>query len=185
MNKEQLKEAVGELNLVDTVFEADGMCYMDSAVSMTQVYDLINELDEPEKVVIPQFVADWWDGDSVTMYGGKRINKKYKLSLISNFHDKGLGDHLSKVEDWLDENVSAFLDLVNGKPYEVEEEQKYYTLDSEDIPLLERWGNQIRRTITELSIYEKCRDNSRFELTEQEIKDYDERYWPFAVEVAE
>lgn len=56
MNKEQLKEAVGELNSVVTEFEADGMCYMDRAVSVTQVYDLINELDEPEKVVIPQFV---------------------------------------------------------------------------------------------------------------------------------
>ena len=43
-----LKEEVGELNLVDTVFEADGMCYMDRAVSVTQVYDLIDQLDGTE-----------------------------------------------------------------------------------------------------------------------------------------
>ena len=43
-----LKEEVGELNLVDTVFEADGVSYIDTAVSVMQVYDLIDELDEPE-----------------------------------------------------------------------------------------------------------------------------------------
>lgn len=63
MNKEQLKEAVGELNLVDTVFEVDGVSYIDTAVSVTQVYDLIDQLDEPEKVVIPQFVADWYESN--------------------------------------------------------------------------------------------------------------------------
>ena len=65
----------------------------------------------------------------------------------------------------------------------MEEEQRYYTLDSDDIPLLERAGNRIQRTTTELSIHEKGRDNTRFELTEQEIKGYDKRYWPFAVKV--
>lgn len=45
---EWLKEAVGELNLVDTVFEAVGVSYIDTAVSVMQVYDLIDQLDEPE-----------------------------------------------------------------------------------------------------------------------------------------
>ena len=62
-------------------------------------------------------------------------------------------------------------------------EQIYYTLDFDDIPLLERAGNRIHRTTTELSIHEKGRDNTRFALTEQEIKGYDKRYWPFAVKV--
>ena len=66
---------------------------------------------------------------------------------------------------------------------EVEKEQRYYTVDSDDIPLLERVGNQIQRTTTELSIYEKGRDNTRFKLTEQEVKNYDERFWPFAVPI--
>ena len=81
-----------------------------------------------ELPVIPQFVADWWgrDGDSVTMYGGESIDKKRKIHLISNFNDRGLGDHLSKVEDWIDENESSFLDLVNSKVYEVEKEPLYY-----------------------------------------------------------
>ena len=78
-------------------------------------------------------------------------------------------------------NVEGYeiLDLINqlGEP---EEEQKYYILDFNDIPLLEKVGNQIQGTTTELSIHEKGRDNNRFKLTEQEIKGHDKRYWPFA-----
>ena len=47
-DKEWLKEAVGELDLVNTVFEPDGVSYIDTAVSVMQVYDLIDQLDEPE-----------------------------------------------------------------------------------------------------------------------------------------
>ena len=57
-----LKEEVGELNLVDTVFEADGVSYIDTAVSVMQVYDLIDELDEPE-------VLSWeWIHENKEMY---------------------------------------------------------------------------------------------------------------------
>ena len=85
-------------------------------------------------MVIPQFVADWWEhsSDWVTMYRRESINKKSKLHLISEFHDRGLGDHLSKVEDWLDENDSIFLDLINGKAYEIEKEKLYYIKFSEN-----------------------------------------------------
>ena len=47
-DKKWLKEAVGELPWVDTVFQVDGVSYIDTAVSVMQVYDLIDQLDEPE-----------------------------------------------------------------------------------------------------------------------------------------
>lgn len=65
----------------------------------------------------------------------------------------------------------------------MEEEQKYYVLDSEVIPLIQKTNNHIFKSTTGLNIYEKGRDNTRFEFTEQEIKDYDERYFAFAVTV--
>ena len=49
-DKKWLKEEVDKLNLVDTVFQYDGVSYIDTAVSVWQVYDLIDELDETEKV---------------------------------------------------------------------------------------------------------------------------------------
>ena len=147
-------------------------------VDREEVYDLIDQLDEPEKVVIPQPVADWWEGDSVTMYGGESINKKYKLRLISEFHDRGLGDHLSKVEDWIDENDSVFLDLVNGKPYEVEKEKLYYIKFSENQYAQKFDGTKIdSMLINDKSIAGK--------FTKDDIEKMNPKLMPFAVEVAE
>ena len=64
MNKQELKEEVGKLNLVVTEFESDGMCYMDRAVSVTQVYDLIDQLDELK--VLSQ---EWIDNNVVHIRG--------------------------------------------------------------------------------------------------------------------
>lgn len=145
----------------------------------------IEKLDEPEKVIIPQFVADWWEANDnwVTLCGGLRVEKKYKIGLISKFQDKGLADYLSKVEDWLDENSSIFLDLVNGKPYEIEKE-KLYRVDmygTTDVALLTLEGNEYY--FDEPLDYVGERPDIRQEFTESEIKAIDERYWLFAVEV--
>ena len=133
-DKKWLKEALGELDLVNTVFEPDGVSYIDTAVSVMQVYDLIDQLEDSDKVTIPKFVADWWerDGYSVTMYGELRIEKKHKLDLIAKFYEKGLDGYLSKVEDWIHKNHSSFLDLVNERPYEIEKEKLYYIKFSEN-----------------------------------------------------
>ena len=137
-----------------------------------------------KKPVIPQFVADWWgrDADSVTMYGGESIDKKRKIHLISNFNDRGLGDHLSKVEDWIDENESSFLDLVNGKVYEVEKEPLYYVqlLEGESYLCEEPFGEL---WINNAGLLLESSHKGKMRFTEKEIKDYDERFWAFAVEV--
>ena len=81
---------------------------------------------------------------------------------------------------WISTNDETFARAwLDG--YTVAEEQKYYVLDSQDVPLLERANGQTYKTTTALSIYEDGRDNSRFELNEQEIKDYGECFWAFAV----
>ena len=51
-----LKEEIGELPCVDTVFNSDCSSYIDSAIPVMDVYDLIDKLDEPE--VLSQ---DWID----------------------------------------------------------------------------------------------------------------------------
>lgn len=153
-------------------------------IKLIDMFPLIHQLDEPEKIVIPQFVADWWEhsNDWVAMYGRKSINKKLKFRIITEFYDRGLDDHLSKVEDWLNENDSTFLDLVNGKPYEVEEEKKYY-VDLKTAAYVAKWNVDNQVGIYTDAVFGS--DEFEFHLTEKEIKDYDERYWPFAVEVEE
>ena len=99
-----------------------------------------------------------------------------------------MGDYLSKVEDWIYENDSAFLDLVNGKPYEIEKEKLYYVIDKSRKPILTIHKGKVIASVG-VSKVERAEKLStpdfKYRLTEKQIKDYDERFWPFAVEVAE
>ena len=145
-----------------------GYIYTDDLMS------IINEVDEPEVLsqelpVIPKYVADW-----ITRYREKYDLYPALRLLENNTFVWG------EIYEWYRMNTRKFVNAYLTGEYEVEEEQKYYVLDSYDIPLLERVGKQIQKTATELSIHEKARDISRFELTEQEIKSYDERFWAFA-----
>ena len=67
----------------------------------------------------------------------------------------------------------------------MKKEQKYYILGKYETPILFR---DHRNRITEISdlsdIYPKA-NSEDFEFTEQEIKDYDPRYWAFAKPVEE
>ena len=152
---------------------------------------LVNQLDEPEVLSqempeIPQYVAKWIEEN-------KKRNKSLIFAIAHIYDENEIGkspdEDTNKIFLWMEsadnEEVFARAWLDGFTIANEEEEQKYYVLDSEDIPLLERANNQTCKTTTGLSIYEDGRDNSRFELTEQEIKDYDERFWPFAVKVEE
>ena len=80
--------------------------YIDKKV----VLALVRQLDEPEKVVVPQFVADWIETAKKAAY-----NIRGAIDLAP----KG------KVKDWLElKNVNTFAKAwVNG--YEVEKEKRY------------------------------------------------------------
>ena len=198
MNKEQIKKALEELrddassiymNADDGSYEEiyhDG--YLNACTSAIELIQ--DHLDEPGKVIIPQFVADWWelDGDSVNLYGEGRVKKKHKFDLVSDFHDTGLDGYLSKVEDWIYKNNSIFFDLVNGKPYEVEKEKLYYVIDKSRKPLLKAFKEEVSMSVCNVTVEEAEAleyPNFKYKLTEKEIKDYDLRYWQFAEPVEE
>ena len=179
MNKQELIEKLKRLRDRYPVDDSHEGVRQGLLIAIGMIDQLL-EPTEPERIVIPQFVADWWDGDSVTMYGGERINKKYKLRLISEFHDRGLGDHLSKVEDWLDENSSTFLDLVNGKPYEVEKEKLYWVI----IPTKsEDWMYYYLDGFGGIYMTDDLKNVERH--TEAFIRFISDDLWQFAVEVSE
>ena len=115
MDKQQLKEDVGKLNLVVTEFEADGMCYMDRAVNVTQVYDLIDQLDEPEKdepLVVPKYVADWIE--DIKPYNSLRVAFEYIAQRKVDNHDDPLAL-------WVEEGNSETFARAWLDGYEVEE----------------------------------------------------------------
>lgn len=130
---------------------------------------LAKQLDEPKKVVVPKFMADFIEDG----------NNYDKIAFL--VHQKYLGiNSLMRecpVKDWLmSVDYETVLSLVNG--YEVEKEQLYYVLlpemgEYESKYFLDQDG--------ELSVDNQLCEY--YKLTEQEIKSIDERYWPFAVKV--
>ena len=107
MNKKELKKHIEGLPysaglIVDTI-----------KINRNGLLKLIEQLDEPQKVTIPQFVADYIDFKKTYdfhVYGAMRV--------IEDHHDK-------RVQEWFYEgNIETFVRAwLDG--YEVEKEPKY------------------------------------------------------------
>ena len=175
------------------------------------ILELINQLDEPE-VLSPDWVDKHkYRYDNVELVGVKDLQNllvpKQELPVIPKFVAGYLNvakrditlmraleianrrSELPKWEkeyDWISANDEAFARAwLNG--YEVEE-QKYYVINNDNGIMLIRMMDG--KTITEAMTFFRFEDMSEVEkkshrLTEQEIKDYDSRYWAFAVAVEE
>lgn len=111
MNKQELIEKYEyELKLLRLQF---------GEILRTKVYgellDYLKQLDEPQKVTVPQFVADWYE--------------KNKNNFEENIYDciVGWGIHSNEIREWIRETKS-FQTLVNMHQfgYEVEKEKRYY-----------------------------------------------------------
>ena len=176
---EQMVDREEVLNLIDQIDEPEVKqikeldSYNDELIrDNNQLRNALDELEvlSQELPVIPKYVAEWIED-----------LKSNKINLLENIYDctnyEDINNYMREQGNVL---MRAWLD-----GFTVEEEQKYYVLDSEDIPLIQKTNNHIFKSTTGLNIYEDGRDNSRFEFTEQEIKDYDERYTAFMVPVEE
>lgn len=175
-DKKWLKEEIGELNLVDTVFKYDGVSYIDTAVSVWQVYDLIDQLYETEKVVIPQFVAEWCEENKKDL--------EYAIYEISNHVSTKSYGELNEMELWFEDSLNKPIEtLMKTKlfGYEIEKLYRVEMHGTTDIALLTLEGNEYY--FDEPLDYVGERPNIRQEFTESEIKAFDERYWQFAVKV--
>lgn len=78
------------------------------------VIAIVEQIDEPQKVTVPQFVADWYEEN--------------KNNLDKNIYDciVGWGIHSKEIRDWMRE-TSPFQTLVNMHQfgYTVEKEKRY------------------------------------------------------------
>lgn len=106
MNKEEVINKINEMT-VETFFSKTLF------VQQKEVIELIEQLDEPQKVVVPQFVAEiieYYKGQNATIYDAlreKNFNKQYSEWLLNeqNAYDK-------VARAWLD-------------GYEVKQEKRY------------------------------------------------------------
>ncbi|WP_445450225.1 DUF1642 domain-containing protein [Enterococcus faecalis] len=149
-------------------------------VARKEILDDLKQLDEPKKVVVPKFVAEW-----ITICKNKNKDLSYAIHapFLRDFLLERFGDDDSRVR-WLQTNdnqnilARAWLD-----GYEVETKQLYYVV----FDILHSQKYLVKNVKTNqfyLSNNEKVVGNyEQVKFTEQEIKAIDERYWPFAVKV--
>lgn len=179
MNKQELIDKLKkQLTAPSEIDDTDFNKFYDLAINYAIYF--AEQLDEPEKPVVPQFVADWYEEN--------KDDFEYKLyKLCINFHEQKLQEDLHR---WVDDDNNKSIEklvLMHKFGYEVEKE-KLYTVEIPDPNGLSQhvlvkgitWG---------IFIGHKCsndwREVSNYQLTESEIKQDFEWAWQFAKEVEE
>ncbi|MGT9032393.1 DUF1642 domain-containing protein [Enterococcus faecalis] len=176
MNKQESKNKQWALRLIDkkikkytkyrddkTRTEEHRAYWQGFVTSCNDMQDIIKELDEPKKVVVPQVVADWIKYAKQQGYGFMQSYDPKKMFYPIN-------DGLDK---WINDNEETFAHAwLDG--YEVMKEPLYY-VKLPEIGYM-RFGYRY--------FYSEDVEEAK-KYTEQEIKAIDERYWPFAVKVEE
>ena len=167
-DKEWLKDEVARIYDTRDYWSVDDL--------RDEILDSINELDEPEKVVVPkqEVIIGKEDAKNIVQY--KKMG--WTLShLIDDYGEDARHDELL-AKAWL-----AYPNI------EVEKEQLYYVVKDGVVILSKRYRDYDSHeshwigTVTNKEYIKENPDKVRF--TEQEIKDYDERFWEFAVPVEE
>lgn len=109
MNK---KEAIEEIK------KKSMQAYDDFAIMRDTAIYIINQLDEPEKPVVPQFVADWYEDNEDDF--------EYNLyRLCIDFYERKLHEDL---HEWFNNDKNKPIEvlvLMNKYGYEVEKEKLY------------------------------------------------------------
>ena len=114
MKKQKLIEKINKI-AIETPFPKSKI------VDHLEVIKLIEQLDEPEKVKVPQFVADWYEENKDDFEGNLF---RYIINISSIFD----GAKLNEFDRWfLLASTKSFQTLVNMHQfgYEIEEEKRY------------------------------------------------------------
>lgn len=176
MNKHELIDNLESLSIVK-VGESDFDEGFNEGVCAS--LNLAKQLDEPEKVVVPKFVAEWID------------KHKYSTNIIDLFSNVEYAtdsdgfiaekwEYRGEFYDWLSVNADTLFTLCDAVRYgyEVEKEQLYYVFDTTTKQYL-----GVDKVLNKAFWLSSQNSGARTPLTEQEIKAIDERYWDFAVKV--
>ena len=168
-------------NWHEDLVKSDGETSIDHTpqIKVIAVQDLQNAIvSKPELPVVPKWFDEWWK-DVSKGSGGLFHN-------IDRFYDELFSSGTREMYNYISspDNKQKLLNIiVNELDYVVEEEQKYIVSDNSSIPLL------IKNDSGEIMSYDSQiaynNSNGTIELTEQEIKSYDERYMTFAKPVEE
>lgn len=147
-----------------------------------EALEIVNQLDEPEKPVVPQFVADWY----VDHEAGFELHLSYLCINAQRYPERV--DR--KVLNWynnLDNEPIQTLVNMHQFGYEVEKE-KLYTVELPDpnggghVILCKNGDGTVSIAFSNVA---RWRGSKNVQLTESEIKKDFEWAWQFAKEVEE
>lgn len=147
-----------------------------------EALEIVNQLDEPEKPVVPQFVADWY----VDHEAGFELHLSYLCINAQRYPERV--DR--KVLNWynnLDNEPIQTLVNMHQFGYEVEKE-KLYTVELPDpnggghVVLCKNGDGTVSIAFSSVA---RWRGSKNVQLTESEIKKDFEWAWQFAKEVNE
>lgn len=171
MNKQ---EAVKELeSLKTTGNDVKDACYNEAIKAGILA---IKQIDEPRKPVVPQFVADWFEGNK----GDLEKNIFYECVRAMEIYR----EERIEFQDWFSDSknrpIETLIRMKGG--YEVGEPLYCVIINGRYLTKVFTNTNVvILVSADEISQYV----TQKFQLTEKQIKAIDERYWAFAVPVEE
>ena len=178
MNKQ---EAIKKLKEKRLFFEDDYFGVI-TVIELDDAQKIISQIEEPQKVTIPKFVAEWigyCKFKGFTLLGALDPVSELGVGLVTS-----LTEELRKGKDWAQRNQETFTRAwLDG--YEVEQE-KLYTVEIPDPNSIWKYtfltnrgpGVSIDRTDDDF-----WKDDSKNQLTESEIKQDFEWAWQWAKEV--
>ena len=179
MNKQ---EAIEKIKNIETLNIKDRIT--DRGVDMViknQVLDIISQIDEPQKPVVPKFVADLYE----SIKDGFE-SKVYGLCLQFNRDNSVLSSEFSEWFTWGKNEPIQTLVKMKLYGYEIEQE-KLYTVEIPDPHGIYKIRYLYRCSNGEIRIggsdYKDILLNAETHLTEAEIKQDFDFLWQFAKEV--
>ena len=171
MNKQ---EAIDTIKNIDTLNINDMIAGQNvDMVIKNQVLDIINQINEPQKVVMPKYIAD-------------KIEYCKNAEGYGLFHAMDYCYGYKDSADWLEDNQELFARAwLDG--YEIEQE-KLYTVE---IPNPNNIGNEVhilmmngfKQVVIKKEFGDGWKKEKGFQLTESEIKKDFDWAWQFREEV--
>lgn len=142
-------------------------------------------MDRLETLTVPVNLGEWLQsrelGESGTYFS--------TIDALYHYYWDTLPDIL--VFDFISQNKKELIEVILGsRGYRIEKPPKYYVLDKYGVAMLKKnamstGGGVCKSADANIHAVGHRHDKEKYQLTEQEIKDYDERFWAFAESVEE
>lgn len=171
MNRKKLMDNIKKIKYSDLEYDSPERMLDDQK---NLILNLVEQLDEPQKVKVPKIVEMW-------LHYCKRNNYPLKAAIDEgNIRSYERASGREGLPIWLvsKENQDLFAQAW-ANDYESKEEPKYSVIIAGEY-LIKMYANKNTHMFVsedELSNWH----SSAYKLTEKEIRFIDERYWPFAV----